>query len=101
MLTKNITKKSKIDEFQQISEKLFNFFEPHTVFGILKQCWNETDPSALYDHLAEAMNFYENFYCWLLQNKNLQSQTVKKAKKLLHKIHKQKALLLKLSTCAS
>lgn len=101
MLTRNITKKDKIDEFQQISEEFFNLLEPHTVFSILKQYWTETDPSSLCTHLAEAMNFYDNFCAWLLQNKNLPPRTVKKAKELMHKIHKQKALLLKLSNCTS
>jgi hypothetical protein len=99
MKTKNFKGSYRVDEFEEISEEFFNLLEPHSLFSILKQYWNEKDPEALCTHLAEAMDFYENFCSWLLLNKNLSKEATKKAKQLLRKIQKQRSLLLSLSNC--
>ncbi len=100
MRKKTAQKENKKDEFQEIVDELIDSIQPHNIFCILKQNWNEINSASLCDNLAETMNFYENFCLWLIQNKNLPPSSIKKAKELIKKIKKQKELLLKLRNCA-
>ncbi|OGF65094.1 MAG: hypothetical protein A2Y62_10465 [Candidatus Fischerbacteria bacterium RBG_13_37_8] len=85
------------DELSTMDEEFINLLEPQVLFATLKQYWNDMEPTILCSHLAEAMDFYENFCKWILQNKSLSAHYQKKAREMLRKIEQQRSLLLRVA----